>query len=68
MCSQLILDTVIFRQNLTLNLNETKPVNKFGSLDLKGAGTRGLNLNIGSSVFSAVVDLIDVTVPLERQG
>ncbi|XP_037932883.1 uncharacterized protein LOC119667648 [Teleopsis dalmanni] len=60
------LDNVIFRQNLTLNLNEPRQVNKFGSLDLRGlSSTKELNLNLSQST---AVDLIDVSIPLERQG
>ena len=78
----IFLDLGIFRQNLTLNLNETKAQqqttnNKFGSLDLRFGATsssnqtKGLNLNLSSTGIgfsSSAVDLIDVGVPLERQG
>ncbi|XP_067635369.1 serine-rich adhesin for platelets isoform X2 [Eurosta solidaginis] len=59
---------VIFRQNLTLNLNEPRQSNKFGSLDLRGlSANKELNLNIAQGYTSAV-DLIDISIPLERQG
>ncbi|XP_058831050.1 uncharacterized protein LOC131689775 [Topomyia yanbarensis] len=49
-----------FKQSLTLNLNEcsAKPAKKFGTLDL------GLSFNAARSN----VDLIDATIPLDRQG
>ncbi|KAL5277745.1 SHF family protein [Megaselia abdita] len=61
-----------FRQNLTLNLGETKQPKKFGSLDLRGLSStstanKGLNLNINNA-FSSAVDVIDIILPLERQG
>ncbi|XP_055380418.1 hybrid signal transduction histidine kinase A-like [Condylostylus longicornis] len=67
------LEGNLFRQNLTLNFNEIKSANnhKFGSLDLRGApNLKGLNLNLSSSGigYQSAVDLIDVTIPLERQG
>ncbi|XP_050331897.1 uncharacterized protein LOC126760358 [Bactrocera neohumeralis] len=63
------LDGAIFRQNLTLNFNEPRPTNKFGSLDLRGlsSNNKELNLNIGKG-FTSAVDLIDISIPLERQG
>lgn len=66
------LDTAIFRQNLTLNLNETRPCNsKFGSLDFRAVPAsntaKELNLNLNQAV-ATTVDLIDVSIPLERQG
>lgn len=66
----LFLDSAIFRQNLTLNLNEPRQANnKFGSLDLRGLSTNNkeLNLNLNQG-FATAVDLIDVSIPLERQG
>uniref|UniRef100_A0A1B0CI16 SH2 domain-containing adapter protein D n=2 Tax=Lutzomyia longipalpis TaxID=7200 RepID=A0A1B0CI16_LUTLO len=61
----------MFRQNLTLNLIETKSSaskkSLGGSLELKSSGKGLLNLNLGGP-FSSSVDLIDATVPLERQG
>lgn len=70
----MISETGVFRQNLTLNLNESK---KFASLDLHGVGmasgggldtgrNKGLKLNLG--INTSIVDLIDITIPLERQG
>ncbi|XP_050740682.1 midnolin homolog isoform X2 [Drosophila biarmipes] len=61
------LDTALFRQNLTLNLNESRQATKqFGSLDLRGLNSnKELNLSQG---YVTAVDLIDVTIPLERQG
>lgn len=60
----------MFRQNLTLNLMETKSSaskkSLGGSLELKSSGKGLLNLNLGG--YSSGVDLIDATVPLERQG
>ncbi|XP_055629142.1 uncharacterized protein LOC129770376 [Toxorhynchites rutilus septentrionalis] len=49
-----------FKQSLTLNLNEcsVKPAKKFGTLDL------GLNFNAARSN----IDLIDASIPLDRQG
>ncbi|XP_021707813.1 uncharacterized protein LOC5565745 [Aedes aegypti] len=49
-----------YKQSLTLNLNEcnAKPVKKFGTLDL------GLNFN----TIRANIELIDATIPLDRQG
>ncbi|XP_014089679.3 serine-rich adhesin for platelets isoform X1 [Bactrocera oleae] len=62
------LDGAIFRQNLTLNFNEPRPTNKFGSLDLRGlSSNKELNLNIAKG-FTSAVDLIDISIPLERQG
>ncbi|XP_054088463.1 uncharacterized protein LOC105212730 isoform X2 [Zeugodacus cucurbitae] len=62
------LDGAIFRQNLTLNFNEPRPANKFGSLDLRGVSSnKELNLNIAKG-FTSAVDLIDISIPLERQG
>ncbi|XP_017114404.1 uncharacterized protein LOC108137294 [Drosophila elegans] len=63
------LDTALFRQNLTLNLNESRQATKqFGSLDLRGlSSNKELNMNLGQGYVTAV-DLIDVTIPLERQG
>ncbi|KAL9872020.1 SH2 domain-containing adapter heavyweight isoform 2-T5 [Glossina fuscipes fuscipes] len=63
------LDSALFRQNLTLNLNESRPSgNKFGSLDLRGVtANKELNLNLNQG-FATAVDLIDVSIPLERQG
>ncbi|XP_059610278.1 uncharacterized protein LOC132257409 isoform X2 [Phlebotomus argentipes] len=65
-----ILGTGMFRQNLTLNLMETKAASGKkclgGSLELKSSGKGLLNLNLGA--YSAGLDLIDATVPLERQG
>ncbi|KAH8289235.1 hypothetical protein KR054_002060 [Drosophila jambulina] len=63
------LDTALFRQNLTLNLNESRQATKqFGSLDLRGlSSTKELNMNLSQGYVTAV-DLIDVTIPLERQG
>uniref|UniRef100_A0A1I8MI17 SH2 domain-containing adapter protein D n=1 Tax=Musca domestica TaxID=7370 RepID=A0A1I8MI17_MUSDO len=63
------LDSAIFRQNLTLNLNEPRQTNnKFGSLDLRGlSNNKELNLNLNQG-FANAVDLIDVSIPLERQG
>nr|XP_013101135.1 unnamed protein product [Stomoxys calcitrans] len=63
------LDSAIFRQNLTLNLNEPRQANnKFGSLDLRGlSNNKELNLNLNQG-FTNAVDLIDVSIPLERQG
>lgn len=62
-------DTALFRQNLTLNLNESRQATKqFGSLDLRGlSSTKELNMNLSQGYVTAV-DLIDVTIPLERQG
>lgn len=59
----------MFRQNLTLNLNEPRQTNpKFGSLDLRGvSNNKELNLNLNQG-FGTAVDLIDVSIPLERQG
>uniref|UniRef100_A0AAG5DQZ5 SH2 domain-containing adapter protein D n=1 Tax=Anopheles atroparvus TaxID=41427 RepID=A0AAG5DQZ5_ANOAO len=50
----------IFKQSLTLNLNEcgSRPPKKFGTLDL--------GLNLGSN--RPHVDLIDASIPLDRQG
>ncbi|XP_046801461.1 uncharacterized protein LOC111677135 isoform X1 [Lucilia cuprina] len=64
------LDSAIFRQNLTLNLNEPRQANnKFGSLDLRGlSNNKELNLNLNATAFATAVDLIDVSIPLERQG
>lgn len=64
-----ISDSAIFRQNLTLNLNEPRQSNnKFGSLDLRGlSNNKELNLNLNQG-FANAVDLIDVSIPLERQG
>ncbi|XP_037808719.1 uncharacterized protein LOC119601671 isoform X2 [Lucilia sericata] len=64
------LDSAIFRQNLTLNLNEPRQANnKFGSLDLRGlTNNKELNLNLNATAFATAVDLIDVSIPLERQG
>lgn len=53
----------MFRQNLTLNLGEQKAPRKFGTLEF--GTTRGLNLNVGKAIG---VDLIDATIPLDRQG
>ncbi|XP_055908363.1 uncharacterized protein LOC129943135 isoform X2 [Eupeodes corollae] len=63
------LETAIFRQNLTLNLNEpVRSTTKFGSLDLRGIpSNKELNLNLITG-FTSAVDLIDISVPLERQG
>nr|NP_572806.2 heavyweight, isoform C [Drosophila melanogaster]AAF48171.2 heavyweight, isoform C [Drosophila melanogaster] len=63
------LDTALFRQNLTLNLNESRQATKqFGSLDLRGLNSnKELNMNLSQGYVTAV-DLIDVTIPLERQG
>ncbi|XP_061400814.1 probable serine/threonine-protein kinase DDB_G0282963 [Musca vetustissima] len=63
------LDSAMFRQNLTLNLNEPRQTNnKFGSLDLRGlSNNKELNLNLNQG-FANAVDLIDVSIPLERQG
>ncbi|XP_054730030.1 uncharacterized protein LOC129238842 [Anastrepha obliqua] len=62
------LNCALFRQNLTLNLNEPRQTSKFGSLDLRGlASNKELNLNIAQGYTSAV-DLIDISIPLERQG
>ncbi|XP_050093517.1 uncharacterized protein LOC126576333 [Anopheles aquasalis] len=49
-----------FKQSLTLNLNEcgSRPAKKFGTLDL--------GLNLGAS--RQHVDLIDASIPLDRQG
>lgn len=66
----LFADAAMFRQNLTLNLNEPRQANnKFGSLDLRGLSTNNkeLNLNLNQG-FTTAVDLIDVSIPLERQG
>jgi len=62
-------DTALFRQNLTLNLNESRQATKqFGSLDLRGLNSnKELNMNLSQGYVTAV-DLIDVTIPLERQG
>lgn len=61
----------MFRQNLTLNLFEShnsKQTRKIGgSLDFK-ASSRGLNLNLGGFKVSSAVDLIDATIPLDRQS
>lgn len=78
----IISETGVFRQNLTLNLNESKnsvgqTTPKFASLDLHGVGmasgggmdtgrNKGLKLNLGMN--TSIVDLIDITIPLERQG
>lgn len=66
----LVTDSAIFRQNLTLNLNEPRQSNnKFGSLDLRGlSNNKELNLNLNATAFANAVDLIDVSIPLERQG
>ncbi|XP_070075377.1 pneumococcal serine-rich repeat protein isoform X2 [Drosophila takahashii] len=63
------LDTALFRQNLTLNLNDSRQASKqFGSLDLRGLNSnKELNMNLSQGYVTAV-DLIDVTIPLERQG
>ncbi|GAB0088612.1 uncharacterized protein DMENIID0001_030690 [Sergentomyia squamirostris] len=66
-----ILGTGMFRQNLTLNLLEaksaaTKKSSLGGSLDHKSSGKGLLNLNLGA--YASGVDLIDATIPLERQG
>ncbi|XP_068159179.1 LOW QUALITY PROTEIN: uncharacterized protein hwt [Drosophila tropicalis] len=63
------LDTALFRQNLTLNLNEPRQAAKqFGSLDLRGLNSnKELNINLCQGYVTAV-DLIEVTIPLERQG
>ncbi|KAH8265117.1 hypothetical protein KR026_010563 [Drosophila bipectinata] len=63
------LDTALFRQNLTLNLNEPRQSTKqFGSLDLRGLNSnKELNMNLCQGYVTAV-DLIDVSIPLERQG
>ncbi|ALC49203.1 CG43921 [Drosophila busckii] len=63
------LDTALFRQNLTLNLNEPRQTSKqFGSLDLRGLSShKELNMSLGQGYVTAV-DLIDVAIPLERQG
>jgi len=52
-----------------LNLNEPRQVSKqFGSLDLRGLSShKELNMNLCQGYVTAV-DLIDVTIPLERQG
>jgi hypothetical protein len=58
----------MFRQNLTLNFNEIKPAKKFGTLDLQSIQqTKALNLPFDINKTS-VVDLIDASIPLERQG
>ncbi|XP_050081356.1 uncharacterized protein LOC126568776 [Anopheles maculipalpis] len=58
--SKLALAGGFFKQSLTLNLNEcgNRPPKKFGTLDL--------GLNLGSNRPN--VDLIDATIPLDRQG
>ncbi|XP_020717220.1 uncharacterized protein LOC101454022 isoform X2 [Ceratitis capitata] len=64
------LDGAAFRQNLTLNLNESsqRQTSKFGSLDTRGlSSNKELNLNIAQG-FTSAVDLIDISIPLERQG
>ncbi|BFG03056.1 uncharacterized protein DMAD_02402 [Drosophila madeirensis] len=63
------IDTALFRQNLTLNLSEPRQAAKqFGSLDLRGLNSaKELNINICQGYVTAV-DLIDVSIPLERQG
>lgn len=64
------VDTALFRQNLTLNLNEPRQVSKqFGSLDLRGLSShKELNMNLCQTGYVTAVDLIDVAIPLERQG
>ena len=59
-----ILGARIFRQNLTLNLNEIKGVKKIPVFGFNTAG-RGLNLNLGGV---SGVDVIDISLPLDRQG
>ncbi|XP_053659765.1 uncharacterized protein LOC128708809 [Anopheles marshallii] len=58
--SKLALAGGFFKQSLTLNLNEcgSRPPKKFGTLDL--------GLNLGSNRPN--VDLIDASIPLDRQG
>ena len=64
----------MFRQNLTLNLTDNKAsasVKKpFDTLDLHGSGSgsgAGLTFNFGG--YNRInVNLIDATIPLERQG
>lgn len=69
----------VFRQNLTLNLNDAKPTKTkkpFGTLDLHGltdAGnlssrsSGGMSFNAGG--FNRLnMALIDDSIPLERQG
>lgn len=70
----------LFRQNLTLNLNDSKAAKvkkPFGTLDLHGLSSTGGNLSSRSSAgFSFNVGgfnrlnmaLIDDSIPLERQG
>lgn len=69
----------LFRQNLTLNLNDAKVKTKkpFGTLDLHGLTDSGGNLSSRSSAgmsfnvggFNRLnMALIDDTIPLERQG
>ncbi|EAA05448.4 AGAP010886-PA, partial [Anopheles gambiae str. PEST] len=58
--SKLALAGGFFKQSLTLNLNECgqRPPKKFGTLDL--------GLNLGTNRPN--VDLIDASIPLDRQG
>uniref|UniRef100_A0A182KGK2 SH2 domain-containing adapter protein D n=1 Tax=Anopheles christyi TaxID=43041 RepID=A0A182KGK2_9DIPT len=58
--SKLALAGGFFKQSLTLNLNEcgNRPPKKFGTLDL--------GLNLGTNRPN--VDLIDASIPLDRQG
>jgi hypothetical protein len=70
----------LFRQNLTLNLNDTKSAKTkkpFGTLDLHGltdAGNLSSRSSGGGMSFNAGgfnrlnMALIDDTIPLERQG
>lgn len=69
----------LFRQNLTLNLNDAKARTKkpFGTLDLHGLTDSGGNLSSRSSATMSFniggfnrlnMALIDDSIPLERQG
>lgn len=57
----------MFRQNLTLHFNP-EPTNAVPCLQLDVSRTnKGLHLNLAGAATAAVVDIIDVDVPLDRQ-
>lgn len=63
-----ILESLVslFRPKLTLNLEDIG-VGSSGSRQRPGFGSMALNLNIGNNVISSG-DMIDISLPLERQG